>query len=60
MVLEERNPCIFPHTTFHTKKEKMGNIQKKTTSLISEIKRRYIPIFHTDGGVHKNSPTTAM
>jgi hypothetical protein len=30
MVLEERNPCAFPHITVHTKKEKMGNKQNKT------------------------------
>ena len=60
MVLEERNPCTFPHTTYHTKKERMGNKQNKTTPFSSEIKHRYIPIFRADGGVHKNSPTTAM
>jgi hypothetical protein len=38
----------------------MGNKRNKTTLSSSEIKRRYIPIFRTDGGVHKNSPTAAM
>ena len=38
----------------------MGNKQNKTTPFSSEIKHRYIPIFRADGGVHKNSPTTAM
>jgi hypothetical protein len=38
----------------------MGNKQNKTTPFSSEIKCRYIPIFRTDGGVHKNYPTTEM
>jgi hypothetical protein len=60
MVLKARNLCTFPHTTVHKNKEKIGNKNKKQTLFNSEIKRRYIPIFRTDGGVHKNSPTTAM
>jgi hypothetical protein len=40
--------------------EKTGNKNNKPTPFNSEIKRRYIPIFRTDGGVHKNSPTAAM
>jgi hypothetical protein len=40
MVLEERNPCTFPHTTVHTKKTKTGNKQNKTTPFSSEIESR--------------------
>jgi hypothetical protein len=60
MVFEDRIPCAFPHTTIHTKKEEMGNKQNKTTLFSSEVKRCYIPISRTDGGVDTNSPRTAM
>jgi len=42
------------------RRKKMGNKQNKATPFSSEIKPRYTPIFRADGGVHKNSPTTAM